>query len=136
MDRRVTIRSAEWSDLAEIGRIQGRSPWRPKDYLNYKCHVATLGGRVVGFVSSRETAPDEHEILFIGVDPAHRRQGIAQKLLKDQLAASRGTWFLEVRESNIPAINLYLSMGFVATGRRPNYYSDPDETAIVMRIFS
>ena len=45
-------------------------------------------------------------------------------------------WFLEVRESNDAAINLYKTLGFAATGRRENYYSEPPEAAIVMRVFS
>ncbi len=47
-----------------------------------------------------------------------------------------GAWFLEVRESNRAAINLYLSMGFEIVGTRPEYYRDPAEAAIVMRFFS
>jgi ribosomal-protein-alanine N-acetyltransferase len=53
------------------------------------------------------------------------------------LAEARGiTWFLEVRESNSAAINLYKTLGFLTAGRRENYYHDPQEAAIVMRLLS
>ena len=53
------------------------------------------------------------------------------------LAEVRGiNWFLEVRESNEAAINLYKTLGFMTAGRRQNYYHDPSEAAIVMRLFS
>jgi ribosomal protein S18 acetylase RimI-like enzyme len=40
--------------------------------------------------------------------------------------------FLEVRESNAPAIAFYLKYGLAKSGRRPGYYRDPAEAAIVM----
>ena len=40
---------------------------------------------------------------------------------------------LEVRASNAPAISLYQKMGFVQVGRRPNYYHNPKEDALILR---
>lgn len=132
----MTIRPADRSDLDEIARIQGRSSWRTEDFLVYDCRVAVEDGRVTGFLASRETGPSEREILFIAVDPAYRRRGIARKLLENELAGRKGTWYLEVRKSNAAAISLYESSGFRTAGIRENYYTDPCETAIVMRFFS
>jgi ribosomal-protein-alanine acetyltransferase len=132
----VTLRPAESRDLDAIDRIQGRSSWKPADYLNFDCRVAEDAGEVVAFLASRETAPGEREILFIAVDPAHRRRGIGKTLLDDELSRARGEWFLEVRESNLTAKRLYESAGFRPVGRRENYYSHPFESAIVMRFFS
>lgn len=132
----MTIRPAEPRDLEAIARIQGRSSWAPRDYLDFDCCVAEDEGSVVGFLASRQIAPGEREILFIAVDPAQRRRGIAGTLLQHELASRPGEWFLEVRESNFPAIRLYESMGFQPVGRRQDYYPDPCESAIVMRFFS
>lgn len=149
----IEIRRATRGDLDEIERVQidsRESPaWEPLSYLDYDCRVACItGGRVVGFIVSREVAPrqirsgqtehGEREILSLAVDPANRRQGIGRALVEAELAAaSKGTTrFLEVRESNIAAISLYAAMGFSPAGRRPGYYHDPAEAAIVMRFFS
>ncbi len=132
----MIIRPAEARDLDAIKRIQGRSSWRAEEFLHFDCRVIEDGGVVRGFLAARQTAPGEREILFIAVDPACRRRGMGRRLLQNELAASCGEWFLEVRESNLAAIRLYESLGFRMAGRRENYYPDPPESAIVMRFFS
>ena len=132
----MTLRAAEPRDLEAIGKIQGRSSWRPEEYLNFDCFVAEQDGAVRGFLASRQTTPGEREILFIAVDPAYRRRGIGKRLLDHELAGRCCEWFLEVRASNLAAIRLYESLGFQTAGRRQDYYLDPPEPAIVMRFFS
>jgi ribosomal-protein-alanine N-acetyltransferase len=132
----MTIRPAELRDIDAIGKIHDRSSWRPEEYLDFDCCVAQEEGVVLGFLASRQIAPGEREILFIAVDPAYRRRGIAKRLLQNELDDRHGEWFLEVRESNLAAIRLYETLGFQVAGRREEYYSDPPESAIVMRFFS
>lgn len=132
----ILIRPANAADLPAIAAIQGDSGWPPESYLTYDCRVAVSGGAVAGFLVSRETAPGEREILNLAVDAAQRRRGIGKNLLESELARAGGSYFLEVRESNVAAINLYRSIGFRVIGRRPDYYLDPPEAAIVMTIFS
>jgi ribosomal-protein-alanine N-acetyltransferase len=138
--RQVTIRPARLADLAAIAAIQAASPeaahWNPADYLTHDCRVADVASCVAGFIVTREVAPGEREILNLAVDPAERRTGIARGLLRDALARAKGAWFLEVRASNSAAIRLYESAGFHCAGRRPKYYYEPSEDAIVMRFFS
>ena len=64
------------------------------------------------------------------------RSGIGTELLRFELARWAGAHFLEVRESNTPARELYRRLGFEIVGSRPGYYDNPPETGIVMRIFS
>lgn len=137
----VEIRTAGRGDLEPIARIQDASPgaslWTPESYLDHDCRVAVSSGRVVGFLVARATAPDEREILNIAVESTLRRSGIGRILMETVLAEARGTaWYLEVRESNEAAINLYKTLGFLPSGRRENYYHEPVEAAIVMRLFS
>ena len=140
----VEIRTAIRDDVAAIAEIQGSSPeasqWTPESYLDYDCVVAVIGGRVAGFLVTRATAPGEREILNVAVEPSLRGAGIGRILVETALTTASGWWFLEVRESNMPAINLYKTLGFVANGRRENYYesgySGQAEAAIVMRVFS
>jgi ribosomal-protein-alanine N-acetyltransferase len=81
-------------------------------------------------------AADEAHISTIAVDPEYRRQGVGQLLLITaieraiELGASLVS--LEVRVSNLAAQNLYRKYGFNAAGRRPRYYSDNREDALIM----
>ena len=130
------IRDATSEDLPAIAAIQGPSGWEPKSYLSYTCRVFVNEGKINGFLVSRETGPGEREILNLAVDLAQRRHGVGRKLMEEELQRPAKRWFLEVRESNQAAINLYWSVGFRPAGRRADYYSDPPESAIVMRFLS
>lgn len=85
------------------------------------------------FVLMRVIA-DEAEILTLATDPAHRRQGLARKVLSDgeNKAAQAGATklFLEVAEDNVAARALYQAAGFVQVGRRPGYYVPKDGAPI------
>ncbi len=91
--------------------------------------------QIVGFIGLIMMAP-EADILDITVLPEKRNAGIGGALMKAlfQAALKRAvtTVYLEVRVSNAPARHLYQKMGFVETGLRRNYYSDPVEDAITM----
>ncbi len=132
--------SVEAPSLAEIERESfGRPHWTVEDFRRYDCLVAESDRQVVGFLVSRQTLvsldglPSEREILNVAVLPAHRRRGVASALLKEELKRE-SIFFLEVRESNTPAQELYRCFGFAEIGRRKNYYQFPSETAIVMRM--
>ena len=79
---------------------------------------------------------DELHINTVAVAPAHRRQGLATGLLQHVFkeAVSRGVTraTLEVRASNRAALNLYERLGFEVTARRPGYYTQPDEDALIL----
>lgn len=68
--------------------------------------------------------------------PNHRAKGLGTLLLEETLRYANSenakSLTLEVRESNIKAINLYQKFGFVEVGKRPGYYADDRETAIIM----
>jgi ribosomal-protein-alanine acetyltransferase len=137
---RIQIRRAGDGDLAEIASIQATaseaSQWQAQDYLAFDCRVAMLKGRIAGFVVSRQVADQEREILNVAVHPNFRRLGIASDLLRAEITRHAGIHFLEVRESNAAARQLYERLGFQVVGARPEYYDNPNETGIVMRIFS
>ncbi len=107
--------------------------WEPHGYLAYDCRVAELGGRVVGFSVCRSVVEGESEVLSLVVDPAVRRRGIGKHLMLELLGSAPGSWFLEVRESNLAARKLYEGLDFIEIARRANYYQDTGETAVVMR---
>ncbi len=133
----IRVRRARPGDLPAIARIEVASPeaalWDPRQYLRYECRVALLAGQVAGFIVWRRLTPDEGEILNLAVGPEWRRQGVATRLLEEALRLPGTTWYLEVRESNAPALRLYEKLGFRPAGRRPTYYQDTGEAAVVMR---
>jgi ribosomal protein S18 acetylase RimI-like enzyme len=135
------VRRAISSDLPALTAIETESfsdsLWPPDTLLMYDCIVAELGGEVAGFLISREVfaggaAPPEREILNLAVATRYRRAGIASSLLTFELNRD-DIFFLEVRESNYGAQTLYHRFGFSEIGRRPDYYKNPTESAIVMR---
>jgi ribosomal protein S18 acetylase RimI-like enzyme/glycosyltransferase involved in cell wall biosynthesis len=136
----IVIRPATREDLPAIAAIQSASKeasqWTPESYLDHECLVASVEGKVAGFLVTRAVAPDEREILNVAVDPKFRRSGIGRILVETVLYGTGVAWFLEVREFNEAAINLYKTLGFTPAGRRENYYAEPCEAAIVMRVFS
>jgi len=104
-----------------------------------RCWVAEVDGRIVGMVVGWLLV-DEMHIATIATHPDYRRQGIASKLLLHTLLKSMDegalTSFLEVRESNLAAQEMYLKFGYEKTGRRKRYYRDNDEDAILMLLKS
>ena len=93
-------------------------------------------GAVLGY-AVLSTVLDEGNLDNIAVAPYARRQGIADTLLSALTAFGRehlACLMLEVRASNVPAIALYEKHGFIAVGRRKNYYDAPREDAILMTL--
>jgi ribosomal-protein-alanine N-acetyltransferase len=136
----TTIRPAYEADLPAINAIRSASAeaaqWLAGGAEGERTIVAEVEGRVVGFLIGRTVAPGEHEILNLAVAPEFRRRGIARLLLQDWVHSSPGTVFLEVRESNLAARNLYKYLGFEQVGVRTEYYIFPSEAAIVLRFHS
>ncbi len=93
-------------------------------------------GQVVAYVGS-QSAPPDTDIMNVAVAPAYRRQGRGKALMLAMMDAlrklEREQLFLEVRESNVPALALYERLGFVQVGKRPKYYVNPVEDALILR---
>lgn len=93
-----------------------------------------LPRRVVGYAAVL-CAADEGNLVSIGVEEDCREMGIATELLDIayEMALERGVTSinLEVRESNEPAITMYEKEGFVKVGKRPNFYRNPTEDALL-----
>ena len=81
---------------------------------------------------------DEAEVYRVAADPACRRRGIGSALLKAFLGECRACGVrlvsLEVRAANDPAIRMYANAGFANAGLRKDYYRDPADDGIVMRL--
>ena len=93
--------------------------------------VATVDEKVVGYMGL-QIFSDEGYVTNVAVLPKFREKGIAKALITEQMKNDMEFITLEVRESNVPAINLYTKMGFENMGIRPKFYSNPTENAIIM----
>jgi [ribosomal protein S18]-alanine N-acetyltransferase len=136
------MRRVDIAAVHEIERLSFRTPWPKRAFEEEitanrlaRYLVARAGGRIVAFAGIWMMAGDAHITTF-GVHPGWRRQGIGRQLMLDvvELAESLGAvrMSLEVRESNEPAQSLYRAFGFRISGRRPRYYSDDGEDALIM----
>ena len=139
------------SDLAAIHAIQAKCPqaaqWRVEDYHRLARDaaglilVAAMGGadheEISGFAAFHRVG-EEAELHNLAVDPVHQRMGIARALLAEGLRRMREfgvlSVFLEVRASNQPAAALYASLGFQVIHVRRNYYQNPEDDGLVMRL--
>ena len=136
------MRLDDVSAVHEIERISFRTPWPAYAFEqelrgNRLAHyiVARAGERLVGFAGIWLMVDEAHVTTF-GVHPDWRRQGIGRQLLLNlvELARTIGArrMTLEVRASNESAQALYRAYGFEEVGRRPRYYTDDGEDALVM----
>lgn len=99
--------------------------------------VLEEGGGIQGFIAGRALGK-EWEIENVVVSESARRRGFGSRLLQEFLAVARSRAaekvFLEVRESNLAARRLYEKLSFSESGRRPSYYREPPEPAIVYQL--
>lgn len=122
---------AEYADvLAALHTLSFAAPWRAAEFdalLRQPGVAAWMWQEAApeGFILVRAAA-DEAEILTLAVSPAQRRKGIAGKLMDAAMdtlrAGGTARMFLEVAADNAAAQALYARCGFIACGRRPDYY--------------
>jgi ribosomal-protein-alanine acetyltransferase len=139
------VRPLVLADLPRILLLAKSCPeaaqWTPSEF---ELSIGDVRGWVIGdreilfgFLAVRTIElAREMELLNLAVGPNWRRRGYASALLSTALAECRErafqAVFLEVRESNQRAIAFYKKHGFAQSGRRPNYYRNPNEAALTM----
>lgn len=96
------------------------------------------GGAVAGFINAGALPFGEAEIFGLAVSKEYRRRGVAaalhNALLKELNQKGIKSVSLEVRESNSAAIAFYLKQGYLKNGLRKNFYDNPNENAVLMRL--
>lgn len=143
--RIATIGAGRGSDCARVHAASFDAAWDSADFEQFlgagetMAHgaIESADDSVVGFVLSR-IASDEAEILTLAVAPAHRRRGLARRLLCAHLEslaeAGAELIFLEVGAENGAARALYASLGCAPVGERKGYYRSGCEDALVLRL--
>ena len=130
--------------VLELDKLSFALPWPERSFRfemtenpASRCWVFDVDGKITGMLVAWLLV-DEAHIATIATHPEYRRQGIARKLLTYALRymSKEGavTSFLEVRESNTAARDMYHQFGYEVVGRRKRYYKDTDEDAILMTL--
>ena len=131
-------------EVAELEELCFSFPWSKKS-LKLLCsdkNVAFVAkdvnsGKVVAY-GGMVTVLDEGQITNIATHQSFRRRGLGLKIVSALIDYARENEIvsisLEVRESNLAAIELYKRLGFVEAGIRKNFYASPVEDGIVMTL--
>ena len=139
----LTIRRLGLADLPHVMPIERRCFTAPWSLAMFGLEVskpstvslaALEGGRIVGYLVCSRYDRVWH-VMNIAVDLDRRRRGIAATLLRalfERTDRPGAEYTLEVRPSNVGAVALYERSGFHSAGRRPAYYHDNREDALIM----
>jgi ribosomal-protein-alanine N-acetyltransferase len=129
--------------IIEIEKFSFLSPWSQNAFIE---EIGNSISYLWGLTADKILAgyicfwmyESEIQLINIAIHPQQRKKGFGHYLLKKMINEGisrdmRNVW-LEVRPSNIVARNLYRRLGFEELGRRPGYYRDSNEDAIVMAL--
>jgi ribosomal-protein-alanine N-acetyltransferase len=129
--------------IAVIEKASYTMPWPETSFLGEVYsptsikRVAELKGKIIAYICIKQVS-DEAVLMNLTVDSAYRRQGIATMLFNNAGTVLRENGcrflYLEVRESNIAARKMYEKLNFTIVGTRRDYYVDPRENSLVMRL--
>ena len=138
----ILMNESHVEQIAQLEKICFSDPWSINSIASELGNplsvwvVAVENGIVAGYVGSQSVL-GWADMMNLAVAPEFRRRGVAEHLVNkliDHLHKSEVSCLtLEVRVSNAPAISLYEKLGFVNVGRRPNYYHNPKEDALILR---
>lgn len=132
-------------DIAEVARIERASfstVW-PTDAFYNELSTNKLAHYFVGRFEDRVVAyggiwviVEDSHITTLAVDPPYRGRGFGEvllmKLIDEAIERSAAWMTLEVRESNVVAQQLYRKYGFTTVTMRAGYYTDDNESALIM----
>lgn len=147
----MIVRAAVEVDIPQMMALADQSPtaahWTHSDYARITSLPAGANRtalvaedseqKILGFIVANAIA-DDWDIENVVISPRSQRLGLASQLVKALInIATRknaARMSLEVRSSNQPAIALYEKFGFLRTGVRKNYYTNPSEDAVILRL--
>jgi [ribosomal protein S18]-alanine N-acetyltransferase len=133
--------AADLQAVTELDSFSFKTPWPPGAFetelanAGARCWVAEAGGQVAAVLVLWRVL-DEAHIATLAVHPEFRRRGIGSQLLQAGMDAAYAEgariYHLEVRSGNALAQELYQGFSFEVVGRRPKYYKDTGEDAVLM----
>lgn len=140
----MILREMLVEDLEQVMEIEKQLfsvPWTKEGYFTFLTRSDTMflvveeKGKILGYCGLLMVL-DEGDVTNVAVCRERQREGIGNFLVSSllRLAGDQGVSVihLEVRSGNATAIRLYERLGFQRDGIRRNYYSDPEEDAVLM----
>jgi [ribosomal protein S18]-alanine N-acetyltransferase len=138
---RAAVEAPHWSEAEYEAIVELGEETRCAARVWRCLFVADREGRLVGFAVGKVIGAGSGgvaELESVAVDAAARRGGVGRALCGAVVAWCReqgaAAVELEVRAGSMGAIALYRGLGFIAGGRRKNYYNGPVEDALLMRL--
>jgi len=137
MPRRIALVAED----SGVGHAPLVVDWKAPDFVEAERSTAAddeaKNTRVVGFAIA-SLVPPQAELETIVIAAAEQRRGIGRRLMtamaEELGAAAVSEALLEVRASNQRALAFYSSTGWRESGRRPRYYAEPEEDAVLMSL--
>ena len=140
----MNIRIAELEDINEIYNIEKKvfndywsldlikSEIIEKKYS--RVTVLELKKKIIGYIFQRKIY-DENHIINLAIDIPYQHKGYGKFLLMKILEKDSNDTnvFLEVKEANLPAVKLYIDLGFEEVDRKERYYSDGSNAIFMLR---
>ncbi len=142
-----TMTEADIPRVAELEKLIFTDPWSEKVYretftipgVEYVVVCDDDTQEIIGAAGVRNIV-GTGEITNVMLLPAYRGQGFGKRMLEELLKRGRALgandFTLEVRESNTVAIKLYEALGFESAGKRPGFYSNPAEDAVIYWLYT
>ena len=122
---------ADLASVTELAQSVDPYAWNTEQFrgcllgAHYRNWVLDQAGKIVGFLIVI-ALEDEYELVNIAIAKSEQHQGLGKKLLAHLFQECHehpvATIWLEVREGNFPAVQLYKKSGFIQTGIRRDYY--------------
>jgi len=129
--------SRPWSKISFLQELTCDSSWNYALKYNGSSHPSDHRSPIIaGYICFRMILEEMH-VFRIAVDEKWRRKGIAHWMLAKCIGKATGMGaveaILEVRSSNGPALRLYEKNGFCIAGKRPDYYPETREDALILK---
>jgi len=140
----MNIRLATINDLNKIYNIEKKvfndywsidlieSELNDQEYS--KVSILEINKKIIGYIFQRKILDDNH-IINLAIDIPYQHKGYGRFLLMEILEQDKNDTnvFLEVKEANLPAIKLYIDLGFEEVDRKDRYYSDGSNAIFMLR---
>ena len=131
---RGVAQAPHWGEGEYVAMVRGGA----EEFVRRCLLVAERGGELIGFAVGKVIAGETGELESVVVRAGARREGVGRALCEAVIGWCDGegaaTVELEVRSANVAAVGLYEGLGLKKVGSRKDYYREPVDDAVLMRL--